>query len=96
MVLTKKYKTKLTKVTDLTDIVILALAMFEVSILKALNDGRVDKQESDMLQTLHLEVLNNLSSVGRKMAAETSSQFQKSLLEEINNLKTELRRKDAS
>ena len=66
--------------------------MFEMSISKVLTDGKIDEWEFDMLQTLHLEVLNDLSNVGSKIAAETRSQFQKSLMEGINDLR---RRRDA-
>ena len=54
----------------LTDIVISATAVFETSISKALNNGKIDEQEFNMLQTLHLKVLNELSKVNRKMGAE--------------------------
>ena len=40
-----------------------------------------------MLQTLHLETLNELTGVDRRMEAEHRSLVQKSLLEEINELK---------
>ena len=58
-----------------------------LNISKALEDG---KREFNMLQTLHLEMLNDLSNAGSKMAAETTSQFQKSLPKEINDLRNEL------
>ena len=64
MILTKKYQKKLVKVMKLFDIIKPALAVFETSISKALNNGRVDEQEFVMLQALHLEVLSDLSSVG--------------------------------
>ena len=86
-VLTKKYQKKLSKVAQLIDTVTSALAVFEMSVSKALNDGRVDEREFSMLQELHLRVLNELSSLDRKMEAETRTQLQKSLLEEISNLK---------
>ena len=54
--LTKKHQKKLAKVTKLIDIMTLALAVFETSISKALNDGRVDEQEFGMF---HLGVLKN-------------------------------------
>ena len=60
--LTKKYQKKLAKVTKLVDIVTLALAVFETSIYKALNIGRVDKQEFSMLQTFHFRALNELAN----------------------------------
>ena len=40
-----------------------------------------------MLQTLHLETLNELMGVDRRMEAEHRSLVKKSLLEEINELK---------
>ena len=40
-----------------------------------------------MLQTLHLETLNELMGVDRRMEAEHRSLVEKSLLEEINNIK---------
>ena len=73
--LTKKYQKKLAKVTKLTDIVTLALAVFEMSISKMFKDGKIYKQEFNRFQTLHLEAFNDLSNVGHKMAAETRSQF---------------------
>ena len=40
-----------------------------------------------MLQTLYLETLNELPGVDHRMEAENRSLFEKSLLEEINELK---------
>ena len=93
MALTKKYQKKLTK---LTDIIALALAMSETSVSKVFNDRKIDRWEFSMLQTLHLEVIDGLSNIGSKMAAEIRSQFEKSLLEGINDLNKELRKRDAS
>ena len=89
--LTKKYQKKLAKVMKLTEIVTSALAMFKMSISKASNDHKIDEWEFNMLQALHLEVLNNLSNVGSKMAAEARSQFQNNLLEGINKLRKEIK-----
>ena len=91
MLLTKKYLKKIVKATKLTNIVTSALAMFEMSISKALSDGKVNEQEFNMLQTLHLEGLNDLSNVVHKMEAKTRTQLQKILLEEINYLKKAVR-----
>ena len=41
MAITKKYQNKLAKVTKLTDIIASALAVFETSVSKALNDGKI-------------------------------------------------------
>ena len=75
--LTKKYQKKLAKVRKLTGIVTSALAVFETSTSKVLKDGKIDEQEFDMLQKLHLEAIKYLSNVGSKMAAETRFQFEK-------------------
>ena len=53
-VLTIKYKKKLAKVIKLIDIMTLALAVFEMSISKTLNNVWVDEQEFTTLQTFHL------------------------------------------
>ena len=85
--LTKKYQKKLTKVTKLTDIVTSAIAVFETSLSKALRNGKIDKEEFNVLQTLYFKMMNELSDVDRKMGAENRNQFEKSLLEEINDIK---------
>ena len=76
-VLISKYSKKLTKVTKLVDIVTSAIAVFETNISKALNNGEIDKQESGILQDLHLKVINELANIDRKMDAETRTQLQK-------------------
>ena len=82
--LTKKYQKKLSKVTKLTDIIIPALAIFERSLSKAMKDGKIDEEEFNSLQTFHLKTMNKLMGIDRKMAVENRNQFEKSLLEEIN------------
>ena len=69
--LTKKYQKKFTEVTKLVHIVTSALAVFEASLSKALNNDGVDEQEFAMLQMFHLRVLNELANVDCKMGAET-------------------------
>ena len=85
--LTKKYQKKLKKVTRLIDIVTPALVVFERVISGALKNGIIDEQEFNTLQTLHLETLNELTGVDRRMEAENRSLVEKSLMEEINELK---------
>ena len=87
LVLTKKYQKKLKKVTKLTDIVTPALVVFERIISGALKNGIIDEKEFNTLQTLHLETLNELTGVDRRMEAENRSLVEKSLMEEINELK---------
>ena len=85
--LTKKYQKELLKVTKLVDILTTAIAVFEMSLSKALKNGKVDEEEFNLLQTFHLKTFNELTGVDRKMEAENRNQFEKSLLEEINEIK---------
>ena len=87
LVLTKKYQKKLKKVTRLTDIVTPALVVFERVVSGALKNGVIIEEEFNTLQTLHLETLNELTGVDHRMEAEHRSLVEKSLLEEINEIK---------
>ena len=86
-VLTKKYQQKLKKVMKLIDIVLPALVIFERVVSGALKNSVIDEEEFNMLQTLHLEMLNELTGVDHRMEVEHWSLVEKSLLEEINELK---------
>ena len=85
--LTKKYQKKLKKVTRLIDIVTPALVVFDRVISGPLKNGVIDEEEFNTIQTLHLETLNELTGVNRRMEAENRSLVEKSLMEEINELK---------
>ena len=85
--LTKEYQKKLKKVTRLIDIVTPALVVFERVISGALKNGIINEEEFNTLQTLHLETLNELKGVDRRMEAENRSLVEKSLMEEMNELK---------
>ena len=87
LVLAKKYQKKLKKVARLIDIVTSALVVFERVISGALKNGVIDEEEFNTLQTLHLETLNELTGVDHRMEAENRSLVEKSLMEEINELK---------
>ena len=86
-VLTKKYQKKLKKVMRLTDIVTPALVVFERAVSGALKNGVINEEEFNMLQILHLETLNELTVIDRRMEAEHRSLVEKSLTEEINEIK---------
>ena len=86
-VLTKKYQRKLKKVTKSIDIITQALVAFERAVSGALKNGVIDEEDFNTLQTLHLETLNKLTGVDRRMEAEHRSLVEKSLLEEINEIK---------
>ena len=85
--LNNKYQKKLKKVTRLIDIITPALVVFERVISSALKNGVIDEEEFNTLQTLHLETLSELTGVDRRMEAENRSLVEKSLMEEINELK---------
>ena len=76
-VLTKTCQKKLSKVTKLVDIVTSALAVLEMSLSKALNNGKIDEEEFNVLQTLYSKSLNELSNINHKMGAENRNQFKK-------------------
>ena len=85
--LTKKYQKKLKKVTHLIDIVTPALVVFERVVSGALKNGVIDEEEFNALQTLHLETLNELTGINHRMEVEHRSLVEKSVLEEINEIK---------
>ena len=85
--LTKKYQKKLKKVTKLIDIITRATVVFDRVISVALKDGIVSEEDFNTLQTLHLETLNELTGVDCRMEAENRSLVEKSLMEEIDELK---------
>ena len=91
--LTKRYQKKLKQVTRLIDIVTPALVVFERVISGALKNGVIDEEEFNKSQTLHLETLNELTGVNRRMEAENRSLVEKSLMEEINELKKKQKQK---
>ena len=75
--LTKKYQKKLKKVTKLIDIITPALVVFERVISGALKNRVIDEEEFNTLQTLHLETLNELTGVDRRMESENRSLVEK-------------------
>ena len=87
LVLSKRYQKKLKKVTRLIYIVTPALVVFARVVSGALKNGVIDEEEFNTLQTLHLETLNELTGVDRRMEVENRSLVEKSLMEEINELK---------
>ena len=78
-ILTKKYKKKLKKVTKLIDIVAPGLVVFERVVSGALKNGvgpertplrAINEEVFNMLQTLHLETLNELMGINRRIEVE--------------------------
>ena len=87
LALTKKYQKKLKKVTQLIHIITPALVVFERVVYGAVKNGIINEEEFNMLHMLYLEKLNELTGIGHGMEAEHRSLVEKSLLEEINNIK---------
>ena len=85
--LTKKYQKKRKKVTKLIDIITPALVIFERVVSGTVKNGIIDEEEFNTLQTLHLETLNELTGIDRRMEVDHRSLIKKSLLEEINEIK---------
>ena len=84
---TKRYQQKLKKVMHLIDIVTPASAVFERVVSGTLKNGIIDEEEFNTIQTLHLEMLSELTGIDCRMEVEHRSLVEKNLLEEINELK---------
>ena len=74
---TKKYQQKLKKVMHLINIVTPALVVFERVVSDALKNGVINEEEFNTLQALHLETLNELTGIDRRMEAEHRSLVEK-------------------
>ena len=89
----KKYK-KLLKCYELLDKITTSLATLETLISLSLDDGNViDAKEFHKLQTLYLQLMTHVRNVDRKMKVQTEENFQKTIMDEIVNLKKALERK---
>ena len=69
------------------DIITPALVVFERVVSGTLKNGVIDEEEFNTFQTLHLETLNEFTGIDCRTEAEHRSLVEKSLLEEINELK---------
>ena len=90
----KKYKKKLLKCYELSDKITTSLATFETLISLSLDDGSaIDAKEFHKLQTLYLQLMTHVRNVERKMKVQTEENFQKTIMDEIVNLKKALEQK---
>ena len=90
----KKYKKKLLKCYELLDRITTFLATFETLISVSINDDSViDAKEFHKLQTLYLQLMTHVGNVNRKMKVQTEENFQKTIMDELVNLKKDLERK---
>ncbi len=94
LLISKKYKKKLLKCYELLDKITSSLATFEVLISQSLNDGNdIDVKEFHKLQTLYLQLMTDVRNMDRKMKFQTEENFQKTIMDEIKNLKKVLEQK---
>ena len=70
------------------------MATFEVLISLSLNNNSViDAKEFHKLQTLYLQLITHVRNIDRKMNVQTEESFQKTVMDEIKNLKKALEQK---
>ena len=90
----KKDKKKLLKCYELLDKITTSLATFETLISLSINDDSViDAKEFHKLQTLYLQLMAHVRKVDRKIKVQTDENFQKTIMDELVNLKKALERK---
>ena len=90
----KKYKKKLLKCYELLDKITTSLAIFETLISLSIDDNStIDAKEFHKLQTLYLQLMTHVRNVDRKMKVQTEENFQKTIMDEIVNLKKALEQK---
>ena len=88
LLISKKYKKKLLKCYELLDNITSSLATFEVLICLSPDDGTViDTKELHKLQALYLQLMTYFRNIDRKMKVQTEESFQKTIMDEIKNLK---------
>ena len=90
----KKYRKKLLKCYELLDKITSSLATFKTLISLSIDDGTViDAKEFHKLQTLYLQLMTFVRNIDRKMKVQTEENFQKTIMDEIVNLKKALEQK---
>ena len=84
----RKYKKKLLKCYELLDKITSSLATFEVLISLSIDDGTViDAKEFHKLQTLYLQLMTYVRNINQKIKVQMEESFQKTIMNEITNLK---------
>ena len=90
----KKNKKKLLKCYELLDKITTSSATFETLISLSIDDDSViDAKEFHKLQTLYLQLMAHIGNIDRKMKVQTEENFQKTIMDEIVNLKKALEQK---
>ena len=90
----RKYKKKLLKCYELLDKITTSLATFETLISLSIDDGSfIDAKEFHKLQTLYLQLMTHVRNIDRKMKVQTEENVQKTIMDEIVNLKKAMEQK---
>ena len=90
----KKYKKNLLKCYELLDKITSSLATFEVLISQSIDDGTIiDAKEFHKLQTLYLQLMTYVRNIDQKMKVQKEESFQKTIIDEIKDLKKALEQK---
>ena len=90
----KKYKKKLLKCYELLDKITTSLATVETLISLSIDgDSVIDAKEFHKLHTLYLQLMTHVRHVDRKRKVQTEENFQKTIMDEIVNLKKVLEQK---
>ena len=90
----KKYKKKLLQCYELLDKIMSSLATSDVLISLSIDDGTaINAKEFHKLQTLYLQLMTHVRKVERKMKVQMEENFQKTIMDEIINLKKALEQK---
>ena len=94
LLISRKYKKKLLKCYELLDKITTSLATFETLISLSIDDNSaIDAKEFHKLQTLYLQLMTHVRNIDRKMKVQTEENFQKTIMDEITNLKKALEQK---
>ena len=76
------------KVLRAVDKITTSLATFETLISLSIDgDSVIDAKEFHKLQTLYLQLMTHVRNVDRKMKVQTEENFQKTIMDEIVNIK---------
>ena len=93
-VYSKKYNKKIAKTMELLNRLTTSIGKFELLISKSLTDGFViDSNEFSKLQSMYFEVMNNIKNRDHKMKTAIEENYQKSIMEELKNLKNTIEKK---
>ena len=90
----REYKKKLLQCYELLDKITSSLATFEVLISLSIDDGTIiDAKEFHKFQTLYFQMMTFIRNIDRKMKVQTEENFQKTIMNEIINLRKALEQK---